>query len=62
LENEAMGRREQRVDCPPVQIGRGTGAPPDPRTDPWVAQFVRHLRAERNASEHTVNGYLQDLT
>jgi integrase/recombinase XerC len=29
--------------------------------DPWVAQFVRHLTAERNASPHTVAGYLQDL-
>jgi integrase/recombinase XerC len=29
--------------------------------DPAVAQFVRHLRAERNASEHTVAAYLSDL-
>jgi integrase/recombinase XerC len=29
--------------------------------DPAVAQFVRHLRAERNASEHTLAGYLSDL-
>ncbi len=29
--------------------------------DPAVAQFVRHLRAERNASEHTLSGYLSDL-
>ena len=29
--------------------------------DPSVAQFVRHLRAERNASEHTVAAYLSDL-
>ncbi|MGD9782743.1 MAG: tyrosine recombinase XerC [Kiritimatiellia bacterium] len=29
--------------------------------DPSVAQFVRHLRAERNASEHTLSGYLSDI-
>ena len=29
--------------------------------DPAVAQFVRHLRAERNASEHTLSGYLSDI-
>ncbi len=29
--------------------------------DPWVEQFVHHLTAERNASAHTVAGYLQDL-
>ena len=29
--------------------------------DPAVAQFVRHLRAERNASEHTLAGYLSDI-
>ena len=29
--------------------------------DPSVAQFVRHLRAERNASEHTLAGYLSDI-
>ena len=29
--------------------------------DPAVAQFVRHLRAERNASEHTLSGYVSDL-
>ncbi|HXK80096.1 MAG TPA: tyrosine recombinase XerC [Kiritimatiellia bacterium] len=29
--------------------------------DPAVAQFVQHLRAERNASEHTVAGYLSDI-
>ncbi len=43
--------------------------PPEPRPgggrlrcdDPAVAQFVRHLRAERNASEHTLAGYLSDI-
>ena len=29
--------------------------------DPAVAQFVRHLRAERNASEHTLAAYLSDI-
>lgn len=29
--------------------------------DPAVAQFVRHLRAERNASDHTLAGYLSDI-
>lgn len=29
--------------------------------DPAVAQFVRHLRAERNASEHTLSAYLSDI-
>lgn len=29
--------------------------------DPLVATFLRHLRHERNASEHTVAGYLQDI-
>jgi integrase/recombinase XerC len=47
---------------PPVQIG-AQAAPPEPalQADPWVEQFVRHLVAERNASAHTVAGYLQDL-
>jgi len=29
--------------------------------DPAVAQFVNHLRAERNASDHTLAGYLSDI-
>ena len=29
--------------------------------DPAVAQFVRHLRAERNASAHTLAAYLSDI-
>jgi integrase/recombinase XerC len=33
----------------------------DVGADPWVAQFVRHLEAERNASHHTVASYLQDI-
>jgi len=36
-------------------------APRAVEADPWVAQFVRHLTAERNASVHTVSGYLQDI-
>ncbi len=30
-------------------------------TDPWVARFLAHLGAERNLSNHTVSGYLQDI-
>lgn len=29
--------------------------------DPGVGAFLRHLRYERNASEHTAAGYLQDI-
>jgi integrase/recombinase XerC len=29
--------------------------------EPSAQRFARHLRAERNASEHTVAGYLQDI-
>lgn len=29
--------------------------------DPAVGQFGRHLRAERNASDHTLAGYLSDI-
>jgi len=46
---------------PPVQIGGAAEARPALQSDPWVEQFVRHLTSERNASEHTVAGYLQDL-
>ena len=49
-----------RAAAPP----RAVSAPPEPAAvadDPAVAQFVRHLRAERNASEHTLAGYLSDL-
>ena len=27
----------------------------------WVSRFMAHLAAERNASQHTVSGYLQDI-
>ncbi|HOE60625.1 MAG TPA: tyrosine-type recombinase/integrase [Kiritimatiellia bacterium] len=33
----------------------------DVARDPAVGQFVRYLTAERNASAHTVAGYLQDI-
>ena len=47
---------------PPVQIGATEDAArPALQSDPWVEQFVRHLVSERNASAHTVSGYLQDL-
>ena len=29
--------------------------------DPAVAQFISHLRGERNASDHTLSAYLGDL-
>lgn len=29
--------------------------------DPAVAAFIRHLRAERNASDHTLSAYLSDI-
>lgn len=29
--------------------------------DPWVKRFVDYLRAERNASEHTVSSYVGDI-
>ena len=36
-------------------------APPAVADDPAVAQFAQHLRAERNASEHTLEAYLSDI-
>ncbi len=38
-----------------------TGPSVEPVEDPALAHFVRYLRGERNASEHTLNGYLQDI-
>lgn len=47
---------------------RFDAAPPDPlpnradtAADPTVLRFVQYLRAERNASPHTVSGYIQDI-
>ena len=50
----------------PVQlsavVSSDNAATQQPRgSGPAVAQFVQHLRAERNASEHTVAGYLSDI-
>ena len=47
----------------PEAGGRGAAPAGGSRVeeDPAVAQFARHLRAERNASEHTVSGYLSDI-
>ncbi|MFZ4396236.1 MAG: tyrosine recombinase XerC [Kiritimatiellia bacterium] len=51
-----------RVEAPPVQISEAVEATaPRLTADPWVEQFVGHLTSERNASAHTVSGYLQDL-
>jgi integrase/recombinase XerC len=50
---------------PPVRPVVPDGPPPDPAErlarDPLVAGFIQHLRAERNASEHTVAAYHGDL-
>ncbi len=35
--------------------------PADILADPSAEQFVRYLRGERNASEHTIAGYLSDI-
>ena len=47
---------------------RQDGTPPEPllnknevSRDAAVIRFTTYLRAERNASEHTVSGYLQDI-
>jgi len=46
---------------------RGQGAArlraavPPRAEDPAIEQFARHLRAERNASDHTLAGYLSDI-
>ncbi|MBT4818217.1 MAG: site-specific integrase, partial [Lentisphaerae bacterium] len=29
--------------------------------DPWLARFIQYLRTERNASEHTIDGYYRDI-
>ena len=51
------GRAAARPDVePPAPAVAGAVA-----DDPAVAQFVRHLRAERNASDHTLSAYLGDL-
>ena len=56
----AATRLRARVPPPPAPaaLPEGGGAIAD---DPAVAQFVRHLRAERNASEHTLAAYLSDI-
>ena len=40
---------------------RGMSDPVPPAADPWVADFVRCLQAEKNASAHTVAAYAADL-
>ncbi len=49
-----------RVALPSIP-GPVPGGPIPVADDPAVAQFVRHLRAERNASEHTLAAYLSDI-
>ena len=52
-----------------ARLSAAVPPPPSARTaealpvadDPAVAQFVRHLRAERNASDHTLAAYLSDI-
>jgi len=60
-----MGSKEQEPYDLEVRIG---DAPPVPlpnrndvAADREVVRFVQYLRAERNASEHTVSGYVQDI-
>ncbi len=49
-----------------VRIGGDASPEPlpnrsDTAADPFVVRFATYLRAERNASEHTVSGYVQDI-
>ena len=50
-----------------LEVRAGGGAPPEPMPvrdatgDPVVAAFACFLEAERNASPHTLSGYLQDV-
>ncbi len=62
-----MGMGQGQPRPPTVTRLCVAAAPPGPArtavlaTDPAIEQFVRHLRAERNASEHTLAGYLSDI-
>ena len=38
-----------------------TDAPTEPARDPCVEHFVRYMESERNASRHTISGYLLDI-
>lgn len=60
MEEEADGFFELEARAP--------GLPPEPlpnrcdtARDEHVVRFVLYLRAERNASDHTVSGYVQDI-
>ena len=44
-------------DAPPSPLPNRS----DAAADPEVVRFVQYLRVERNASDHTVCGYVQDL-
>ncbi len=59
-----MERDEDGLYALQVRFGDAPPAPLPSRevaADPAVFRFARYLRAERNASEHTVSGYVQDL-
>ena len=44
-----------------MRQGRGPASKDDASKDPCVAHFVQYLRNERNASRHTITGYLLDI-
>lgn len=58
LESDSFVELEVRAgDTPPEPLPNRA----DVACDATVARFVTYLRAERNASEHTVSGYVQDI-
>jgi len=60
-----MGSNEQETYELEVRLGDVSPEPLPNRSetaaDSAVVRFVRYLRTEHNASEHTVSGYVQDL-
>ena len=56
-EQESYELEVRLGDAPPEPLpNRGDAA-----ADPEVLRFIQYLRVERNASDHTVSGYVQDL-